>query len=288
MEQRIDTPVALSMDSTIELYNRVKVPIIGYGAGDLNENHERQTAIIQDAIEAGYRHFDTAAIYHSERSIGEAIRESGIDRDRFFITSKVWDADMRRGPIAILKSFEESLRRLETDYIDMYLLHWPVTGKIVDTWKVLEQLYLTGRVRSIGLSNVKRHHFVQIMRNCDVMPHVQQDEFSPWCMMNDVRRFDQYHGIKYVAFMPLKRLQFETEDGVLGQIGKAHGKSLYQVTMRWILQHGIAALPKSKSPKRMRDNLDVFDFALTDQEMRTIDAMNFEGPINWDPDLFDF
>ena len=278
----------LTKDSTIELYNRVKVPIIGFGAGDIDENHARQTKVIREAIDAGYRHFDTAAIYHSERSIGEAIRDSGIDRDQFFITSKLWDAAMRRGPIAMLNSFEESLRRLQTDYIDLYLLHWPVTGKIVDAWKVLEMLYYTGRVRALGLSNVKRHHFVEIMRNCDVMPHVQQDEFSPYCMMNDVRTFDEFHGIKYVAFMPLKRLQFEPEDGVIGQIAKAHGKSMHQVTLRWIIQHGVMAIPKSKSPKRMRDNLDIFDFELSDEEMARIDSLNFEGPINWDPDLFDF
>ncbi len=276
------------LNYTIELYNRVKMPIIGFGAGDLNENHVKQTDIILNAIEAGYRHFDTAAIYHSERSIAEAIKQSGIERDEFFITSKVWDADMRRGPIAVLNSFEESLRRLQTDYIDMYLLHWPVQGKIVDTWKVLEQLYYTGRVRSLGLSNVKRHHFVEIMRNCDVKPHVQQDEFSPYCMMNDMRRFCEFHNIKYVAFMPLKRLQFEPEDGVLGQIGKAHGKTMHQVTLRWIIQHGVAAIPKSKSMHRMRQNLDIFDFELSQEEMGRIDALNFEGPINWDPDLFDF
>jgi diketogulonate reductase-like aldo/keto reductase len=278
----------LNRNSTIELYNRVKVPIIGFGAGDIDENHARQTKIIREAIDAGYRRFDTAAIYHSERSIGEAIKDSGIDRDEFFLSSKVWDADMRRGPTAVLYSFEESLRRLGTDYIDLYFLHWPVQGKIVDTWKVLEQVYYTGRIRAIGLSNVKRHHFVEIMRNCDVMPHIQQDEFSPYCMMNDVRRFGEHYGIKYEAMMPLKRMQFETVEGVLGQIGEKHGKSIQQVTLRWIIQHGVAAIPKSKSPKRMRENLDIFDFELSPGEIARIDSLNFEGPLNWDPDLFDF
>jgi diketogulonate reductase-like aldo/keto reductase len=278
----------LTKDSVVELYNRVKVPIIGFGGGDIDENHEKQTMVIRNAIEAGYRHFDTAAIYHSERSIGEAIRESGIDREQFFITSKVWDADMRRGQVDILRSFEESLKRLQTDYIDLYLLHWPVTGKTVETWKTLELLYYTGRVRALGLSNVKRHHFVEIMRNCDVMPHVQQDEFSPWCMNNDVRKFDAFHGIRYEAMMPLKRLKYEKKDGVLGKIAGNHGKSLQQVVLRWILQHGIVALPKSQNPKRMRENLDVFDFSLSPEEMTKIDGLNFEGPINWDPDLFDF
>lgn len=278
----------LTKDSVVELYNRVKIPMIGFGGGDIDENHERQTNVIRNAIEAGYRHFDTAAIYHSERSIGEAIKESGIDREQFFITSKVWDADMRRGPVDILRSFEESLRRLQTDYIDLYLLHWPVTGKTVETWKTLELLYYTGRVRALGLSNVKRHHFVEIMRNCDVMPHVQQDEFSPYCMNNDVRKFDEFHGIRYEAMMPLKRLKYEKKDGVLGRIAESHGKSLQQVVLRWILQHGIVALPKSQNPKRMRENLDVFDFSLSSEEMAEISGLNFEGPINWDPDLFDF
>lgn len=282
------TMAELSMNTTIELYNRVKVPIIGYGAADIDEHYDKQTAVLRDAVEAGYRRFDTAAIYHSERSLGEAIGDSGLDRDDFFISSKVWDADMRRGPISVLRSFEESLRRLRTDYIDLYYLHWPVQGKIVDTWKVLEQLYYTGRVRALGLSNVKRHHFVEIMRNCDVKPHMQQDEFSPYCMMNDVRRFDEFHGIRYEAMMPLRRLQFEKPDGLLGRLGQKYGKSLQQVALRWIIQHDVIAIPKSKSGKRMRENLDIFDFALTDEEITQIDALNFEGPINWDPDLFDF
>ena len=278
----------LSMNSTIELYNRVKVPLIGFGAGDIDENHVSQTKVISEAIDAGYRRFDTAAIYHSERSISEAIKESGISRDEFFISSKVWDANMRRGPISILYSFEESLRRLDTDYLDIYYLHWPVQGKIVDTWKVLEPLYYTGRIRAIGLSNVKRHHFVEIMRNCDVMPHIQQDEFSPYCMMNDVRKFDEYYGIKYEAMMPLKRLQFEKKEGIIGQIAQKYGKSIQQVALRWIIQHDIPTVPKSRNPRRMRDNLDIFDFELTLEEIEKIDSLNFEGPINWDPDLFDF
>lgn len=278
----------LKRDSVVELYNRVKMPMIRFGAGDIDENHERQTNVIREAIDAGYRSFDTAAIYHSERSIGEAVQSSGIGREEFFISSKVWDADMRRGPVAVLQSFEESLRRLQTDYIDLYFLHWPVQGKIVETWKVLEQLYYTGRVRALGLSNVKRHHFVEIMRECDVKPHVQQDEFSPYCMMNDMRKFDTFHGIQYEAMMPLKRLQFESEDGILGQLGRKYGKSMQQITLRWVLQHGVTAVPKSKNPKRMRENLNLFDFELLPEEMAQIDALNFEGPINWDPDLFDF
>ncbi|MDO5540256.1 MAG: aldo/keto reductase [Eubacteriales bacterium] len=278
----------LTKNTVVELYNRVKIPIIGFGGGDIDENHQKQTTVIRNAIEAGYRHFDTALIYHSERSIGEAIKESGIDREKFFITSKAWDADMRRGPVDILRGFEESLRRLGTDYIDLYLLHWPVTGKTVDTWRILELLYYTGKVRALGLSNVKRHHFVEIMRNCDVMPHVQQDEFSPYCMNNDGRKFDDFHGIKYEAMMPLKRLKYEKPDGIIGQIAEVHGKSIQQIVLRWIIQHGVVALPKSQNPKRMRENLEVFDFVLSEEEMARIDSLNFEGPINWDPDLFDF
>ncbi len=277
----------INKDSYYELYNRVRMPVVGYGDAQ-GRTIDEQVKNYLDAIAAGYRMFDTAFIYHSERALGIAIKESKIPREEFFIVSKMWDPAMRRGEVDMLRQFEESLKRLQTDYIDCYLLHWPVIGKIVDAWKTCEKFYYTGHVRSLGLSNVKRHHFVEIMRNCDVLPHVQEDEFSPWCMSNDVRRFDEFYGIRYISMMPLCRLKYESEDSVLNVIGKKYGKSMYQVVLRWNLQHGVCPLPTSHNSKRMRENLDFFDFELTKEEMDRIDALNFEGPVNWDPDLFDF
>lgn len=275
----------LTKDSTIMLRNRVRIPIVGFGTGDLEENEKKQVKIIREALDAGYRHFDTAHIYHSERAIGTALRESGISRDEVFITSKVWDASVRRGPIAILNEFEDSLRRLGTDYIDLYQIHWPVQGKLVEAWKVLEQLYLTGRVRSLGIGNVKRHHFMEIMANCQVYPHVHQDEFTPYCTGDYIRYFDNYYGIAEETMMPLRRLTHEKPDGVLAKIGEKYGKSLQQVVLRWNIQCGRVIIPKSSKPHRMRQNLDIFDFQLTQEDMGQINGLNYDGDINGDPDV---
>lgn len=278
----------LNIHSTIELSNRVKVPVIGFGTGDMEEEEKKLVAIIRNAIEAGYRHFDTAFIYHSERALGTALAESGVARESVFITSKAWDADMRRGPIALLRSFEESLRRLRTDYIDLYLLHWPVQGKLCESWRVLEQLYYTGRVRALGISNAERHHFMEIMTECEVMPHVHQDEFSPYCMSNYVRAFDRHYGIQFEAMMPLQRLRHEPIDGVIGKMAEKYQKNMQQIILRWDIQHGIVPLPKATKPEHMRSNLDIFDFALSKEDMEKIDALNREAPINWDTNNFCF
>lgn len=275
----------LAKNSTIMLRNRVRIPIMGFGTGDMEENEKKQVAVIREALDAGYRHFDTAYIYHSERAIGTALRESKISREDVFITSKVWDADVRRGPVAILNEFEESLRRLGTDYIDLYQIHWPVQGKLVEAWNVLENLYLTGRVRALGIGNVKRHHFMEIMSNCKVYPHVHQDEFTPYCTGDYIRHFDQYYNIVEETMMPLRRLTHEKPDGVLAELGKKYGKSLQQVVLRWNIQCKRVVIPKSVKPHRMRQNMDIFDFELTPEDMEKINALNYDGDINGDPDV---
>ena len=278
----------LTPDSYVELRNCVKVPIIGFGTGDLQENEKKQVAIIREAIEAGYRHFDAGFIYHSERAIGTALRECEIDREDVFLTSKLWDADMRRGPISMLRSFEESLRRFNTDYLDLYLIHWPVQGKLCEAWRVLEQLYQLGKVRAIGISNAERHHIMQIMTECDITPHIHQNEFSPYCMMSYVRYFGECYDIKFEAMMPIQRLRYESSNSIIGKIADKYKKNMHQIVLRWDIQHGMITLPKSANPKHMRSNMDIFDFNLTENEMAEIDSLNREAPVNWDPNIFNF
>jgi len=278
---------SLTISSRAELHNGVMMPRLGFGAAEIASTVREQVTIVRYAIDAGYRLIDTAAIYHTERGVGEAIRESGIPRDDFFLSTKVWNGDARRGKKAILKSFEESLRRLHTDYVDLLIFHWPVQGRLVETWRVMEDLYYAGKVRSLGLSNVKRYHHLEIMQNCDLLPHVQQDEFNPTCMNQYVRCFCAHHDIHFEAFSPLTRgtiLRMEP----IREIAEGHGKSTAQIVLRWNLQHGVTTIPRSSNRSHIFSNADLFDFSLSKEEMRRIDALNTEDAHNWDPENFNF
>ena len=195
----------LNFQSTIQLRNGVKMPLFGFGTAEIAPTLMEQISIIGDAIDVGYRLLDTAQIYHTERGVGEAIKNSGIDRDDFFISTKIWNGEARRGKTAILRAFEESLRRLNTEYVDLLILHWPVPGKIVETWKVMEDLYYSGKVRALGLSNVERYQHLELIQNCDIMPHVQQDSFNPLCRNLYNKIFCDSHGIAFEAFSPILR-----------------------------------------------------------------------------------
>lgn len=277
----------LTINSTAELSNGVKMPLFGFGAAEIASAERDQVRIVRTAIEAGYRLLDTAAIYHTERGVGRAVKESGIPRDQFFISTKVWDGDARRGRKAIIQAFEESLRRLETDYVDCLLFHWPVQGKLIDTWHVMEDIYYSGRARSLGISNVKRYHHMDIMQNCEIPAHVQQDDFNPYCMNDYNKMFCEEYGIHYEAFSPL------TRGGVFGietirQLAEKYGKHPAQIVLRWDIQHGVSTIPRSSSKEHIYSNADIFDFSLTEAEIASIDALNEERASNWDPDNFNF
>lgn len=275
----------LSFETYAELSNRVKMPLLGFGAAEVDAWTNNQTKIVRTAIEAGYRLIDTAAVYYTERGVGQAVKESGIPRDKFFLTSKAWNADMRMGRKWMLRQFEETLRRLQTDYLDLYYMHWPVQGKFIDSYKVLEELYYTGRVRAIGISNVNRRHFLELMAACEVTPHAHQDEFHPFCMNNYNRIFDQKHHVHFEAFLPVVRGRIEGCK-ILETLAEKYNKSVYQIVIRWDLQHGVSTIPRSSNPKHIYSNCDVFDFELTPEDMAAIDSLNTESPINTDVDNF--
>lgn len=270
------------------LNNGVAMPWLGIGVFKVEEGQELIDAL-KSAVRLGYRSIDTAAVYGNERSVGQAIREameeSKVSRDELFVTSKVWNADL--GYESTLAAYEASLERLGLDYLDLYLIHWPVEGKYKEAWRALETLYKTGRVRAIGVSNFQTHHLEELMKNAEVAPAINQVEFHPRLTQEKLRRFCAEHRIQLEAWSPLMQGQL-LEEPTLRDIAARHGKSIAQVILRWDLQHGVVTIPKSTKPQRIAENADVFGFELTAEEMARIDGLNLDSRVGPDPDNFDF
>lgn len=269
-------------DTTV-LNNGVKMPWLGLGVWKVKEGDEVQRAILS-AIETGYRAIDTAAVYGNEEGVGQAIRDSGVARDQLFITTKVWNTD--QGYETTLKAFDESMKKLRLDYLDLYLVHWPVKGKYVDTWKALEKLYRDGYARAIGVSNFKVHHLEDLKQHSEIVPAVDQVEYHPLLTQKELLAYCKENGIQMEAWSPL--MQGNLDQPVLAEIGQKYGKSPAQVVLRWDLQNGVVTIPKSVTPERIRQNADIFDFTLTSEEMERIEALNQDKRFGPDPDHIDF
>ncbi|AKM17865.1 Glyoxal reductase [[Flavobacterium] thermophilum] len=266
------------------LHNGVKMPWVGLGVYKVKEGEEVRSAV-RTALEIGYRHVDTAAFYENEEGVGQAIRESGIPREQVFVTTKVWNTD--QGYETTLKAFDKSLKKLGFDYVDLYLVHWPVKGKYKETYKALEKLYKDGYVRAIGVSNFQIHHLQDVLADCEIKPMVNQVEYHPRLTQKELQAFCRENGIQLEAWSPLMRGEILTEPTIV-EIGKKYGKTPAQVVLRWDLQHGVVTIPKSVTPARIKENADIFDFSLTDEEMKQIDALNLNKRVGPDPDNFDF
>lgn len=277
-----------NLQSTTTLHNGVKMPWLGLGVFKVEEGPELVDAV-KTAIKEGYRSIDTAAIYKNEEGVGEGIREgikvAGISREDLFITSKVWNADF--GYESTLEAYQTSLDKLGLDYLDLYLIHWPVKGKYIDTWKALETLYSEGRVKSIGVSNFQIHHLEDVMKDAKVIPMVNQVEYHPKLSQTELHSFCQQHNIQLEAWSPLMQGQL-LEDSILKEIAEVHGKSVAQIILRWDLQNGVVTIPKSTKEHRIIENSSIFDFELSATEMEKIAALNENKRIGPDPDTFDF
>ncbi|WOV86599.1 aldo/keto reductase [Sporosarcina oncorhynchi] len=270
-------------EGVIRLANGIEMPQLGLGVYKMTEPAETIEAIGY-ALEVGYRAIDTAAIYENEKETGEAIRHSGIDRKELFITSKVWNAD--QGYDETLRAFEVSLEKLGLDYLDLYLTHWPVADKFVDTYRAIERLYDEKLIRATGVSNHHEHHLNKLFNTVNVKPMVNQIELHPLLSQEALRTFCQRHDIIVTSWSPLARGVL-LDDPTLIEIGHKYGKSPAQVIIRWHVQHRLVVIPKSVTPERIRSNIDVNDFELTIQDMMKIDSLNRDERTGTNPNKFD-
>ena len=275
----------MAIQSTITLNNGTVIPQVGLGVFQTSDGDTTVNAV-QTALENGYRHIDTAMIYRNEASVGEGIRRAGLPRGDFFVTTKLWNDDIRahRGKDA----FQESLDRLGLDYVDLYLIHGPADGW-QQAWDDLQEIYASGRAKAIGVSNFQKHHIDELLANSDVLPAVDQIESSPQFTNHELIGQLRSKGIVAEAWSPLGGTGGNLLGSpVLAEIGAKYGKSAAQVVIRWHIQRGVVVLPKSTHAERIKQNFDVFDFNLTSEDMTAITALNTGKRNGADPDNFDF
>lgn len=270
------------VDCTV-LHNGVKMPWFGLGVWQTKEGEEVEKAVGY-ALDAGYRHIDTAAIYGNEEGVGRAIAQSDISREDIFVTTKAWNSD--QGYESTLKAFETSRKKLGFDYVDLYLIHWPVKGKYKDTWRALEKLYKDGYVRAIGLSNFQIHHIEDVLTSAEILPMVNQVEYHPRLTQRELQMFCRDHKIQLEAWSPL--MQGNLDVAELKELAEKYGKTPAQIVLRWDLQNGVVTIPKSVRSSRIVENAGVFDFELAIDDMDKINSLNQNKRFGADPDNFNF
>lgn len=277
-----------NLQATTTLSNGVKMPWFGLGVFKVEEGPELVNAV-KFAIKQGYLSIDTAAIYGNEEGVGQAIREAinefGITREELFITSKVWNSDL--GYESTLKAYENSLAKLGLDYLNLFLIHWPVEGKYKDAWRALETLYKAGRVKAIGVSNFQVHHLEDVIKDAEIKPMVNQVEYHPRLTQAEVKAFCDKNGIQFEAWSPLMQGQL-FDHPLLKVLANNYNKSVAQVILRWDLQNGVVTIPKSTKEHRILENSTIFDFELTAKDMNRISSLNENHRVGPDPDNIDF
>lgn len=269
---------------TVTLNNGISMPQLGFGVFLMPPDETAKYVSV--AFENGYRLIDTAAAYRNEEGVGQAIRDSGLPREEIFVTSKLWNSE--HGYDKALKAFDTSLNKLGLDYLDLYLIHWPLPMKnlYTETWKALEQIYKDGRVRAIGLSNFNPEYIDRILQAGDTVPAVLQIELHPTFNQPEVRRYAKEHGIQVECWYPLGGQR--SKEQLLGlplltNLAKKYGKSPAQVVLRWHIQTGLVAIPKSANPARIKENINIFDFELSQEEVDSITALDKGMRIGSDP-----
>lgn len=278
------------MNNHFILNNGVEIPSIGYGTWQTPQ--EKAADCVAYAIEKGYRHIDTAACYENEVGVGKGVRDSGIDRREIFVTSKVWNT--HRGYQKTLAAFEKTMNDLALDYLDLYLIHWPASFSQyenweeinLETWRALIELYRAGKVRAIGVSNFLPSHLAALMQT-EIKPMVNQIEFHPGFMQSEVAEYCQNNGIAIEAWSPLGTGRV-LENAVLKELADKYGKSVAQICIRWCLQSDVIPLPKSVTPKRIVENLDVYDFEISKDDIKHINALPYIGGSGLHPDKISF
>lgn len=269
----------LSLRSTLTLNNGVEIPRLGLGVFRSRPGRETREAL-RHAFELGYRHVDTAAAYGNEADVGAALRETDVPREEIFVTTKLWNSD--QGYHAAHEAFRRSLSRLGLEYVDLYLVHWPVPGRRLESWRALEELQRDGLCRAIGVSNYMVRHLEELLAHGDVPPQVNQVEMSPFLSQAALRVFCDDHDIVVEAYSPLTR-GVRLDDPTLGRVAERHGRTPAQVLLRWALQKDVVVLPKSVRPERLAENAAIFDFTLDETDMRALDALDEDFHVAWDP-----
>jgi len=274
--------MALTLKSSFKLNNGVEMPAFGLGTYKMTDEYKARRAF-EHAIDLGYRHFDTASLYDNEKLLGEAIRTSGLPRGEFFITSKLWNDD--QGYENTKRAFSHSNDLLGLDYIDLYLIHWPVPRYRLESWKALEEIHMEGNARAIGVSNYMVLHLDELLERCNVQPAVNQIELHPWNYgaRKAVVDLCKQNEIVVTAYCPLTR-GIKLNDPTLESISKKYKKSPAQVLIRWGLQKEICEIPKSANPKRIVENAEIFDFTIEDEDMEIIESWNENLCVSWNPE----
>ena len=271
--------MTLTIDSTVTLNNGVEMPRLGLGVFRTDVGSETENAV-RWALEAGYRAIDTAAAYGNEAEVGRVVRSGLVPREEIFVTSKIATGDLSYDKTRA--AFDESMARLGLDYVDLMLIHWPVNDW-PGAWRALEEVYKTGRVKAIGVSNFLQHHLETLFENAEITPAVNQFEFHPYLQQPDLQAFCRQHNIAITAWAPIMKGRV-VDVPALVEIGAKYGKSAVQVTLRWMLQIDILTIPKSARKERILSNADIFDFELSDEDIQTINALDKEERIGTHPD----
>jgi diketogulonate reductase-like aldo/keto reductase len=268
----------ISLNAKVKLNNGVEMPIFGLGTYQARQG-EAQEAVLH-ALKIGYRLIDTASMYGNEEDVGEAIRRCGLPREEIFVTTKLWNSD--HGYDKALAAFEESRNKLGLDYVNLYLIHWPVEGIRSETWKAMETLLKEGKCRAVGVSNYMVWHLEELLSYSSTIPAVNQVEFHPYLYLKDLMDFCQSHGIQLESYSPLTK-GVKLDEPSLADIASKYSRTPAQILIRWVLQHGIVVIPKSSRKEKIEENAAVFDFTISPTDMKTLDSFHQNLRTSWDP-----
>ncbi len=270
----------MEISSKVKLNNGIEMPWLGLGVFESEEGKEVENAVLT-ALENGYRSIDTAAMYHNEKGVGNAIKASGISREEIFVTTKIWNSD--QGYRSTFEAFEKSMDKLDIGYIDLYLIHWPKGEKSVETWRAMEELYNRGKIRAIGVSNFLISHLKDFLPECKVSPTVNQVEFHPELMQPDLLEYCKKKSIQMEAWSPIMKGAVN-KIPLLQKLADKYGKSPVQIVLRWEIQKGVITIPKSARPERIISNADIFDFEISTEDMEKIDGLDKNNRTGFHPD----
>lgn len=269
----------MDITSTIKLNNGIEIPRLGFGVYKIPPGEKTQKSV-KWALEAGYRHIDTAKYYENERDVGKAIRESKVPREEVFVTTKLYNDD--HGYESALSAFEKSFQKLNLEYIDLYLIHWPLENLRNESWKALQKIYKEGKCKAIGVSNYTIRHLKELLEFAEVIPTINQVEFNPYLYQKELLEFCSSHEIQLEAYSPLTRAR-KLDHPKLVKVAKKYNKTPAQMLIRWSLQHDLVVIPKSEHKERIYENADIFDFEISPEDMKKLDSFDENFRVCWDP-----